>query len=226
MKYVLLFFVFFSSQLLQAQDTLVKRNGEKLMVKMMEVNPTDVHYKRSDLPDGPLYTLQKEEIKVVIYSNGIKESFENYIPQVVKEKAVPVDLSMQSSGNKYYFKEHRIAEPDMLAVASKPNDKKINLMIKKVDELKFIEKTTMIASIPIFIFGYYVYLKNQPRRTRRQVAATTTAKQAQGRMNGEYLMLGAITCEIVSVSFKFSRTKHAHMVVDTYNKTIAEINHR
>ena len=227
MKNLILFcFIYFSFQFLKAQDTIVKRNGEKLIVKLAEVNLNDVRYKRLDLPDGPLYTLPKQEIKIVIYYNGIKESFENFVPPVVNSNSMPFDLSMQSSGDKYYFKERKIEEPDMLAVVGKLGDKKINLMIKKVNDLKFIQKTTMIVSIPLFIFGAYTYFKNAPRRTRRAPSATTTAKLAQGRMNGEYLMLGAITCDIVSISFKLSRIKHAHMVVDAYNKTITEISHR
>ncbi len=208
-------------QLLQAQDTIVKRNGNKLIVKLVEVNPDNVRYKRLDYQEGPVFTLSKQEIKLLIYPNGIHESFENYVPPVVKEAILSppaIDLSIQPSGSKYYYKERRISEPDMLAIVSKQNDKKINLMIKKVEEKKFIQMTTMILSLPIFITGLYLYAANTPRRSKR--GSTTPTTSAEMRVNGEYLMLAGVACELVSISFKLNRTKHAHMVVDAYNAYI------
>ena len=59
------------SLLCKAQDTIVKRNGEKVTVKLMEVNPNDVRYKRLDYLEGPLFTVQKQDIKFIVYANGI-----------------------------------------------------------------------------------------------------------------------------------------------------------
>ena len=225
MRHFFLFsFFLLSFQFLKAQDTITKRNGEKLVVKLVEVNPDNVRYRRFDYQDGPVFTLSKQEIKILVYANGKSESFENYVAPVVNAAALPpIDLTMQSTGNKYYYKERRIAEPDMLAIASKQNDKKINLMIKRTENLKFIQKTAGTVSIPVFVYGLILYAANGPRRSRRgSPPPSSTAASAQARMNGEYIMLGGITCELVCIAFKFDRSKHAHMVVDAYNKLIAQ----
>src|ERR1017187_2864965 len=81
-RIVLLAFFVSPFHLLTAQDTIFKRDGEKLIVKLKEVNPGDVRYIRFDYQSGPLYTLLKQEIKYIVYSNGLKESFENYSPHL------------------------------------------------------------------------------------------------------------------------------------------------
>ena len=223
MKWYFLFAILlFSSLFIKAQDTIVTRNGEKIISKLMEVNPTNVRYKRFDYQDGPLFTLEKQDIKFIVYANGMKDSFKNYVPPTpIKEKIPAIDLSMQTSGKYYYYKERRIGEPDMLAIAGKLNDPKINLMIKKTEEKKLIQNVTRIAGIPIFISGFYIYESNRPKRTRRAPAPISTPSHIQAQKNGEYLMLGALGSELASVYFTIDRRRHDHIVVDAYNKEIS-----
>lgn len=205
----------------RSQDTIVKRNGEKITVKLMEVNPNDVRYKRLDYLEGPLFTVQKQDIKFIVYANGIKDSFENYVaPPPIKENFPAPDLSMQTSGRYYYYKERRLDEPDMLAVARKINDPKINLMIQKVEEKRFIQNSTRIASLPIFAAGLYIYSTSLPTRKRSSISSPTRINAQQ---NGEYLMLGALACDLVSVYFSFDRKRHANIVLNAYNKKLLSI---
>lgn len=46
---------FASMVCIQAQDVITKRNGDEILAKILEVNPTEIKYKRYDNPDGPLY---------------------------------------------------------------------------------------------------------------------------------------------------------------------------
>ncbi|WP_223284824.1 hypothetical protein [Hymenobacter qilianensis] len=57
----------------QAQDLLTKQNGEELQVKVLELTPTEVRYKRTDNPDGPLITVRRSEVFMIRYANGTKE---------------------------------------------------------------------------------------------------------------------------------------------------------
>jgi hypothetical protein len=116
-----------------------------------------------------------------------------------------------------------IEEADMLAVAGKLKDKKINLMIKKVQDQEFIQKATTIGGIALFVSGLYVYAKNRPFRGGRRgggVPIAATSAQTQGQQTGDFLMLAGLASEVVSISFKISRTRHAHLVVESYNKAI------
>ena len=208
---------------IKAQDTIVKRTGDKLVVKLVEINATDIKYKRLDLLDGPLFSLAKQEISYVIYSNGTKDSFQAYVPPPAKPEFFVQDLSIQQSGKYFYYKERKLPERDMLAVVKKQNDLKLNLMVKAVERDRFIQNMTSDASVTLGVIGTYLYVKNQPRRGggRRGGYTGQSATQVQGQKNGEYLMLGAIACELASVYFIFDRKKNDRILVGAYNQLIA-----
>ncbi|WP_210513699.1 hypothetical protein [Hymenobacter terricola] len=57
----------------RAQDLLTKRNGEEVAVKVVEITPAEVRYRRTDNPDGPLISVWKTEVFMIRYANGTKE---------------------------------------------------------------------------------------------------------------------------------------------------------
>jgi hypothetical protein len=59
----------------RAQDTLVKRSGEEIAVKVLKITPTEVEYKRFDNLDGPLIVTLKSQVALIRYANGTKEEF-------------------------------------------------------------------------------------------------------------------------------------------------------
>lgn len=61
--------------LCQAQDVLVKRNGDELQVKVQEITPLLVKYKRFDNLEGPLISVSKTKVFMIRYENGTKEVF-------------------------------------------------------------------------------------------------------------------------------------------------------
>jgi len=70
---------------LRGQDTLYFNSKNKLTVQLLEINPENLKYKRSDNLTGPIYTINKSEISHVVYKNGVKESFETKLPEKPKE---------------------------------------------------------------------------------------------------------------------------------------------
>lgn len=63
-----------------AQDVIVFRNGEETEVKVEEVSPTEVKYKKYSNIDGPLYVADKSEIFMIKYKNGEKDVFDSVTP--------------------------------------------------------------------------------------------------------------------------------------------------
>lgn len=74
-KLLLVFFSFFSFLACQAQDILIKRNGDELEVKVQEISLNEIKYKRFDNLEGPLISIAKSEVFMVKYENGTKETF-------------------------------------------------------------------------------------------------------------------------------------------------------
>jgi hypothetical protein len=70
---ILIAIVFFNT--LQAQDLILKKNGDEISAKIEEVGITEIKYKKFDNQEGPMYTMLKSEIFMIKYANGTKEVF-------------------------------------------------------------------------------------------------------------------------------------------------------
>ncbi|MFZ5554251.1 MAG: hypothetical protein ACOZCO_14125 [Bacteroidota bacterium] len=73
-----------SSCQLLAQDTIIKMNGDEIEAKIIEINTTEIKYKKHSLPEGPLYVILKTEVFMIKYFNGEKE--------VINKKEEPVRI--------------------------------------------------------------------------------------------------------------------------------------
>lgn len=58
-------------------DKIILRNGDEFLVKVLEITPNDVKYKKCDSPDGPLYVAKKADVFMITYANGTKELFKS-----------------------------------------------------------------------------------------------------------------------------------------------------
>ena len=60
-----------------SQDTLFTRSGQVILGKVYEINQTEIKYKKPSNPDGPLYSVSKEDITLIEFKNGSKEVFQS-----------------------------------------------------------------------------------------------------------------------------------------------------
>ena len=58
-----------------AQDVITKKDGTDIQAKVLEVNTTEIKYKKTDNQNGPIFTSLKSEILMVRYENGTKDIF-------------------------------------------------------------------------------------------------------------------------------------------------------
>ncbi len=215
----LLFLAFIGE--IKAQDTIVKRNGEQIPAKVLEVNSSSIKFKRIDSPDGPLYDLQLWEIRCIIYNGGRKESYESILPPppppppLIKSE----DLSIITLGKKYYYKERRIDEATVLALAKQRKDPRMDLMISKVREKNLIQNCSFVAGGILLNVGFFEYISNLPKRGRRGSPASNTSN-LNARQNGEYMMLGALACAAVAITFHLDEVRHARLVVALFNQNL------
>lgn len=56
-----------------AQDLLTRLDGTEVQVKVLEITPDLVKYKRTDNPDGPLISVRKADVFRIRYANGTIE---------------------------------------------------------------------------------------------------------------------------------------------------------
>ncbi|PRY12001.1 hypothetical protein CLV24_109126 [Pontibacter ummariensis] len=92
----------FSVATLAAQDIIMKRTGEKLEAKVLEISPTEIKYKQYDRLEGPTYILPKSEVAVIQYANNTSEAFalEDTTPpaSVASKPALSEMITEASSG--------------------------------------------------------------------------------------------------------------------------------
>ncbi|NLE63277.1 MAG: hypothetical protein GX612_05510 [Bacteroidales bacterium] len=75
---VLFLMAFFTAGCLlsmQAQDTIVNKNGNRYIVKVEKIDVVNVEYKKWSFLDGPSYVIPKKDIEVINYANGYTETF-------------------------------------------------------------------------------------------------------------------------------------------------------
>ena len=76
MNKILFAAIFATSTLsLNAQDVLVRKGGEVENVKVLEVSPTEVKYKKSNNEDGPVFIEKRSNLYSVKYKNGEVQTF-------------------------------------------------------------------------------------------------------------------------------------------------------
>ena len=54
-------------------DVIVKLNGDLVYGLVKEVGPYYISYQRTDIPDGPIYKIPRDEVYVISYRNQVKD---------------------------------------------------------------------------------------------------------------------------------------------------------
>jgi len=76
----LVFLLFLTSASLNAQDVITLRTGEQIEVRVTEISPTELRYKRFDNIDGPTRVVPIAEVFAINYENGTREVFNPLTP--------------------------------------------------------------------------------------------------------------------------------------------------
>lgn len=84
-----------------AQDVIILKNTEEIKCKVFEITTTEVKYKRTDNPDGPLVSTLKSDVFMIKYANGKTESFTNIEP-AKKDEQEDLFIKGKKDADKYY----------------------------------------------------------------------------------------------------------------------------
>jgi len=69
-KLSLLIVLFCASLTIMAQDVIVKKDGTTIESKVIEINGTEIKYKKWSNQDGPLYSINRSAVDSINYQNG------------------------------------------------------------------------------------------------------------------------------------------------------------
>lgn len=200
-----------------AQDTITKRNAEKIVAKILEIGTTEIKFKKFDNQEGPLYIVNKSEIKMIVYANGMKELFEDKeaikvqpaTDDYVVKKPESNKIDMWSAG-KYRQGNRMLNEREAQYILLESKDKKIMGLVGQAKDAKKMQYIGF-AAIPLGIGA----------------GALLIGSAINGGYNGfdpSYLAgsavcaLAAIACPIVAITLKSKRTNCNRAAVKLYNE--------
>jgi hypothetical protein len=61
----------------KSQDKIYRNNGKVIEVKVIEIGSSEVKYKEYNNQDGPIYVLETDRIKKIVFQNGTVQKFED-----------------------------------------------------------------------------------------------------------------------------------------------------
>lgn len=207
------------------QDTIYKRNGESVSVKVIEINVKEVSYKRMDLLDGPLMIVSKNEIKKIKYASGAIDSFTvfkepvrmqiplNLTPLYVETNSPLIKLSTRR-GN-YVYQKIRISDRKLLFLAGEKNliwnSAEINDHIRASKTNRALQYTIGYAGGAIGVVGILSSLAalGNTSNSNDVFYSLVAASAAVGIL---------VSSQVVSFSYKLKRVKHADKVMELYNQ--------
>ncbi len=132
-------------------DVIIKINGDIIYGIVKEVGIDLVTYKRTDIPDGPIYTLFKNEIYAISYRNQITDYFS---PPPIQPPLEPV-ISDPYKKNPVDYGQNPLFRNGNLRVSLG--------FIKSFSKLDNKDEYSSSGTFPAFNIGYDAYFKNQVR---------------------------------------------------------------
>ncbi len=59
----------------RSQDKIYRNNGKVVEAKILEIGSDEIKYKEFSNPDGPIYILETDKIKKIVFANGTSQQF-------------------------------------------------------------------------------------------------------------------------------------------------------
>lgn len=93
-------------------DVIIKMNGEIIYGLVKEVGPQYIRYQRTDIPDGPVYYILKDEVYAISYRNQVKDFLGHTWPLVpivdtaaAVSNVTPITPQPPVVSRKFFFKD-------------------------------------------------------------------------------------------------------------------------
>jgi hypothetical protein len=92
------------------QDTLVKRNGEKIVCKVKEIGTSEIKYSSPEYNADLLFAIGKNDIDYIVFANGKVQKF---------DRTAYNDETIEKNSRDLYQNQHKIAvKTDFLSLAT------------------------------------------------------------------------------------------------------------
>lgn len=221
MKYTFKIFIYFvllvlvSSSYCFSQDTIFYKNASNIVVIVKEVSQTEVQYKKVEMPDGPMYIINKNDIEKIVYKNGYTDII----------KAVAAEPASQSF-TVTYDAPVSVGKQTIIYSDTKSRFSRLITLIDRHPD----------ASIKPALMNYYRSMRHlkagqDATRTVAIVFGALTIPASVFALLGNFVTQGsdytiipittgavALACTAAAVTFNINLKKKRHAFVNLYNQ--------
>lgn len=208
------------------QDKIVKMNGDTLNAKVLEIGTNAISFKKTNLQDGPVFTVMKNEIRLIVFYNGTIEYITSEAADKNQSPATSVKDSTKTQSNpknhiekkdgKYFVNDQKASSKEVDRLLSKSKNPAIIIPLKAAKATKLAQKIVKITSIPTTIGGGIgslvsgIGLINDVRRGRDNTKTYVSFFTS---------MLTTISLPITNKILKSKSDKMYDKLIDAYNVT-------
>lgn len=204
-----------------AQDTIFKRNKDTVVAKIFEVNSTQVKYKKFHFQDGPVYIDSKYDIAMIIYSGGMKETFEQKKPEPTTNETYtntkPLNHTIEDYRMYYLYQNRKINQREMQHLVSENNDPKIISLVAQAKKARKREPI-FIAAFPLGFGGIYAISFAQSSYRYSPYNTYNSNSEAIYTTIGAVCLAAAIACPVISIYNKHKKMNCNSAAIKLYNQ--------
>ena len=227
--FIILSLLFFNKT--NAQDTIIKKNGDSLIVKVVDINDKEIKYKKFTNIDGPTYIENKSEVKTIKYATGLREEItviqkqkETELPSERKtEYVAPPEISnkIDGYGNHFVYHNQPINEKEMQTILVATQNGKIITLVQQAQKAKGLQNIGYAAipfgvgatiAIPYWMLCAIGYNNNWG------LPYTRSERNKYGAI-AALCVVGTITCPIASGVFSAHKKNCNLRAVQLYNQS-------
>ncbi len=219
-----LIFSLFLSSTTFSQDTIFFKSKDKIVVFVKEVSQKEIQYKKFEMPDGPMYVVDRDVIDKIVYKNGhVDNMTAAKSPEVVQDPqpfTVLNDNKPAVHNEKITYEDAKRRYYYMSNLAnSHPNESKRPMLlqtVKSIRNLKYGQDATRTVGI---VFGAMTIA------TGAIYGIITRINANNGGTSGGDFFIVPVACGSLavvmagtSVAFHVNLKKKRHDFVKAYNE--------
>lgn len=223
-------FYFLCALNVQAQDTIVKTNGEEIRAKVFEVNERYIKFQRVENLKGVSQQLARSEVAIIKYSNGIREvitatAVKEAHPhaETPEDSVKPQQVVTKSSdrikidNGRYYYNGSRIGIRQIGQIIGESGNQKAIMEFKMYKRLSRSGKALMIAGIsstsvglPVFLLSTLIKQDLSPYNSAYEFFTGT-------QIAGALLGAGGVGCFLGGIGSRSRARLTLEHTIETYN---------
>ena len=240
MKNIFFFGVFVLMAIVsKGQDIIIKKSGEEIKSKVLEIGVSEIKYKRFDFQEGPVYTIAKTEVVLVRYENGINEVISSATqnttttiptpvstPVVAEPTTPPVKEStkIEYAYGSYSMNGRYISKTRVISLLKATKDKDIERFLRKSKTAKTTGAILAAAvGVPLMVFGSFTIIAGA---IKKSAVADNYNNYVDPDANG-YMAAGAVMAgsglalQFVNIGFQVRSKKKVDQALEIYNAKYA-----